>query len=117
MFRLAQAGFWSKRTANQNSRWVFMRFLFSLIALVGALFVLPATAQVIDVKVPGRAPAASPTDPENIWLLDLSTGGRVTLWLRPDVAPQMVKRIKTLTRRHFDAGLTLYRVKIGRAHV
>src|SRR3546814_13908046 len=86
-----------------------MRFLFSLIALVGALFVLPATAQVIDVKVPGRAPAASPTDPENIWLLDLSTGGRVKIWLRPDVAPKMVERIKTLTRRHFYDGLTFHR--------
>src|SRR3546814_225933 len=113
MFRLAQAGFWSKRTANQNSRGVCMRFLFSLIALVGALFVLPATAQVIDVKVPGRAPAASPTDPENIWLLDLSTGGRVKIWLRPDVAPKMVERIKTLTRRHFYDGLTFHRVIEG----
>src|SRR3546814_18967503 len=90
-----------------------MRFLFSLIALVGALFVLPATAQVIDVKVPVRAPAASPTDPENIWLLDLSTGGRVKIWLRPDVAPKMVERIKTLTRRHFYDGLTFHRVIEG----
>src|SRR3546814_12725864 len=113
MFRLAQAGFWSKRTANQNSRGVCMRFLFSLIALVGALFVLPATAQVIDVKVPGRAPAASPTDPENIWLLDLSTGGRVKIWLRPDVAPKMVGRLTTLTRRHFYDGLNFPRVIEG----
>ncbi len=90
-----------------------MRFFFSLIALVGALFVLPATAQVIDVKVPGRAPAASPTDPENIWLLDLSTGGRVKIWLRPDVAPSMVERIKTLTRQHFYDGLTFHRVIEG----
>src|SRR3546814_5813286 len=63
--------------------------------------------------VPGRAPAASPTDPENIWLLDLSTGGRVKIWLRPDVAPKMVERIKTLTRRHFYDGLTFHRVIEG----
>jgi cyclophilin family peptidyl-prolyl cis-trans isomerase len=90
-----------------------MRFLFSLIALVGALFAVPATAQVIDVDVPGRAPAASPSDPENLWLLDLSTGGRVTIWLRPDVAPKMVERIKTLTRRHFYDGLAFHRVIDG----
>jgi peptidylprolyl isomerase len=90
-----------------------MRFLFSLIALFGALFALPAAAQVIDVNVPGRAPPASPEDPENLWLLDLSTGGRVTIWLRPDVAPKMVERIKTLTRQHFYDGLTFHRVIDG----
>src|SRR3546814_12288441 len=99
MFRLAQAGFWSKRTANQTSRGVCMRFLFSLIALRGAPLVLPATAQVIDVTVPGRAPAASPTDPANLSLLDLSTGCRVNIWLRPDVSPKMVDRIQPPTRR------------------
>ncbi|MCM8729645.1 peptidylprolyl isomerase [Hephaestia sp. GCM10023244] len=90
-----------------------MRFIFSLIALVGAVFALPAAAQVIDVQVPGRAPAASPTDPENIWVLDLSTGGRVKIWLRPDVAPKMVERIKTLTRQHFYDGITFHRVIEG----
>ena len=90
-----------------------MRFLFSLIALVGAVFALPATAQVIDIEVPGRAPPASPSDPENLWLLDLSTGGRVTIWLRPDVAPKTVERVKTLTRQHFYDGLTFHRVIDG----
>jgi hypothetical protein len=40
------------------------------------------------------------TDKENLWLLDLSTGGRVTIWLRPDVAPKMVERIKQPIRAH-----------------
>nr|WP_264938182.1 peptidylprolyl isomerase [Sphingomonas caeni] len=49
-------------------------------------------------------------DPENTWVLDLSSGGRVTIRLRPDVAPQMVERIKTLTRQHFYDGTIFHRV-------
>ncbi|MDP8993836.1 MAG: peptidylprolyl isomerase, partial [Pseudomonadota bacterium] len=50
---------------------------------------------------------------ENAWHLDLSTGGRVTIQLRPDVAPQHVERIRTLTRRGFYDGLTFHRVIEG----
>lgn len=54
--------------------------------------------------------AATAQDPENTWLLDLSTGGRVSVRLRPDMAPKMVERIKILTRRHFYDGLAFFRV-------
>jgi len=60
-----------------------------------------------------RAPVASITDPQNLLYLDLSTGGRVTIWLRPDVAPKMVDRIKLLTRGHFYDGLAFHRVIDG----
>lgn len=53
------------------------------------------------------------TDKDNQWLLDLSDGGRVTIWLRPDVAPKMVSRIKKLTREHFYDGLLFHRVIDG----
>ena len=33
-----------------------------------------------------------------------TTGGRVSILLRPDVAPKMVERIKTLTRQRFYDG-------------
>jgi peptidylprolyl isomerase len=46
-------------------------------------------------------------------LLDLSTGGRVTVQLRPDVAPKTVERVKVLTRRGFYNGLTFHRVIEG----
>jgi peptidylprolyl isomerase len=49
-------------------------------------------------------------DPENTWVLDLSSGGRVLIRLRPDVAPKMVERVKTLTRQHFYDGLPFHRV-------
>ncbi|WP_443027873.1 peptidylprolyl isomerase [Sphingomonas sp. SRS2] len=57
--------------------------------------------------------AAPPADPQNILNLDLSTGGRVKVLLRPDKAPYSVDRIKTLTRRHFYDGLVFHRVIEG----
>jgi peptidylprolyl isomerase len=87
------------------------RFAYAL-ALAAALFAVPATAQIVD-PVAGRAPVALPTDKQNLLLLDLSTGGRVTIWLRPDVAPKMVERIRTLVRRHFYDGLAFHRVIEG----
>ena len=63
---------------------------------------------------PAPAPVAPPAlDPENIWHLDLSTGGRVSIQLRPDAAPAHVERIKALTRRGFYDGLTFHRVIEG----
>ncbi|HEX8526167.1 MAG TPA: peptidylprolyl isomerase [Allosphingosinicella sp.] len=51
-----------------------------------------------------------PLQPDNAWHLDLSTGGRVTIQLRPDVAPNHVERIKILTRRGFYDGVVFHRV-------
>ena len=87
-----------------------MRFLTSLIASFACFLAVPAFAQ--DAAAP-RAPVASPTDPENQLFLDLSTGGRVVIWLRPDVAPKTVERIKLLTRQRFYDGLTFHRVIEG----
>ena len=89
-----------------------MRFITAAVATLGVAFAAaPATAQLIEV--PGRAAAPATTDKENLWLLDLSDGGRVTIWLRPDVAPKMVERVKTLTRQHFYDGLLFHRVIEG----
>ncbi|HTG39531.1 peptidylprolyl isomerase [Sphingomonas sp.] len=90
-----------------------MRFLLSLLALVGIGLASPASAQLIDSPVAGRKTPPPTTDKENLWLLDLSTGGRVTIWLRPDVAPKMVERIKTLTRQKFYDGIVFHRVIEG----
>ena len=93
-----------------------MRFILSVIALAGALLAGPAFAQssaLIEPKVADRPPVASPSNPQNLLYLDLSTGGRVVIWLRPDVAPKMVERVKTLVRQHFYDGLTFHRVIDG----
>lgn len=86
-----------------------MRFLVCLMAAFGWLVASPASAQY----VPSVHPAPNVTDKENLLYLDLSTGGRVTILLRPDVAPLMVDRIKTLTRKHFYDGLLFHRVIEG----
>jgi cyclophilin family peptidyl-prolyl cis-trans isomerase len=88
----------------------FARFL-ALTTL--CLATTPVAAQVIEANVAGRATPPPITDKQNLWLLDLSDGGRVTIWLRPDVAPKMVERIKTLTRQHFYDGLVFHRVIDG----
>ncbi len=91
-------------------------------ALAAALLVVatPAAAQL-----PHGAPAQSAAapvhmmvsgqhaEPENILHLDLSTGGRVTILLRPEVAPAHVDRIRTLARRGFYDGVTFHRVIDG----
>ena len=107
-----------------------MRFVAALAAAAAMLLALPAAAQ----GGPGGGPPAKPeietlkgvaadpnakvatavaADPENTWILDLSTGGRVTIRLRPDVAPKMVTQVKTLTRRKFYDGIVFHRVIDG----
>lgn len=60
------------------------------------------------------AETAAPTiDPANILDLDISSGGRVRILLRPDKAPGSVERIKLLVRRGFYNGLKFHRVIEG----
>ncbi|WP_294043391.1 peptidylprolyl isomerase [Sphingomonas sp.] len=68
---------------------------------------------VVATPVTERLAPPPMTDKENLLYLDLSTGGRVVIWLRPDVAPKMVERVKMLTRQHFYDGLKFHRVIDG----
>jgi peptidylprolyl isomerase len=52
------------------------------------------------------------SDPENTLYIDLPKG-RVTIALRPDLAPQHVKRIKELAREGFYNGTPFHRVIDG----
>ncbi|HEX8448609.1 MAG TPA: peptidylprolyl isomerase [Allosphingosinicella sp.] len=79
----------------------------TLLALLLGLFLAGSAAAQF-------APPATPAvDPENTLLLDLSSGGRVAIQLRPDVAPNHVARIKELARKGFYNGLTFHRVIEG----
>ena len=53
--------------------------------------------------------AETPADPENTLYLDLKDG-RVTIELRPDLAPKHVARIKELVRKGFYDGIVFHRV-------
>jgi cyclophilin family peptidyl-prolyl cis-trans isomerase len=60
-----------------------------------------------------QVPPAIAAEKANTWLLDLSTGGRVTIQLRPDFAPGHIARIQELTRAKFYDGLLFHRVIEG----
>ena len=86
----------------------------SLFVIVALAFAGTATAQ--DQAPAPVAPPLSVTpalEPENTLHLDLSTGGRVSIQLRPDAAPNHVERIKTLARQGFYDGIIFHRVIEG----
>lgn len=56
--------------------------------------------------------SAQQNDPENTIFLD-TRHGRVTIRLRPDLAPKHVAQIKTLTRQKFYDGAPFHRVIEG----
>ncbi|WP_246662163.1 peptidylprolyl isomerase [Prosthecodimorpha hirschii] len=61
-----------------------------------------------DKPAPASAPSAS-GELQNTVYLD-TRNGRITIRLRPDLAPNHVDRIKTLTRQGFYNGLKFHRV-------
>src|SRR5687768_11081838 len=87
--------------------------LMSILAALTALALPGAIAAQTPAAIPVAARPVPPAEPENIWYLDLSTGGRVAIQLRPDAAPAHVERIKTLTRQGFYNGLVFHRVIEG----
>jgi peptidylprolyl isomerase len=78
---------------------------------------LPTSKELVSTAAPSAAPAASiaapALTPENTLNLDLSTGGRVVIQLRPDLAPHHVERIKALARKGFYNGIIFHRVIDG----
>jgi cyclophilin family peptidyl-prolyl cis-trans isomerase len=57
-------------------------------------------------------PPPAPT-PDTTFNIQLSTGGVVSIQLRPDKAPKSVERVKTLTNMHFYDGTIFHRVIEG----
>ncbi len=84
-----------------------MRLIKPILVCLGIVTSAMALAQA-----PVAAPVVAP-DPQNILHLELSTGGAVTVALRPDKAPAHVERIKLLTRAGFYDGLLFHRVIDG----
>ncbi len=69
-----------------------------------------AAAALVEVVAP---PTPDKASPDNILYLDLSTGGRVSIQLYPEVAPNHVERIRTLARQGFYDGIVFHRVIEG----
>lgn len=73
-----------------------------------------ATAFLILFGFPAFAQDPSATgDPDELSLVLELPNGNVTIKLRPDLAPQHVERVKTLTRAGFYNGLVWFRVVDG----
>jgi cyclophilin family peptidyl-prolyl cis-trans isomerase len=90
------------------------RLVSIVLSLIGLTFAAALSAQQppssAEFKAAGPPPAL---EADNSWVLDLSTGGRVVIQLRPDAAPTTVERIKALTRQGFYNGLSFFRVIEG----
>ena len=71
---------------------------------------LAAGALVLAGLVPAAAQQAN--DPQNTILLD-TKDGRITIRLRPDLAPKHVEQIKALTKQGFYNGIVFHRVIPG----
>jgi len=97
-----------------------------LVAVSGATSALAQQAPRVDpkdLKAPPKLPQmAAPSNlqgmiaqvsEENILLLDLASGGRVKIIMRPDVAPKHIDRIRTLVRQGFYDGTVFHRVIDG----
>ena len=89
--------------------WVL--FSLSALALVAAKPIAAEVPQKSMLSI--IAPAEIANDPSNKLTLDLSTGGRVVIMLRPDAAPAHVDRIKSLVSQGFYNGLAFHRVVPG----
>lgn len=73
---------------------------------------LPILALVASILFAPAIVAAQDLDPENTLYLDLKDG-RVTIKLRPDLAPAHVERLKKLARDGFYDGIVFHRVIDG----
>ena len=87
------------------------RVLFSCLAL--ALVAAKPAPEPKAALLSVVAPQEVANDPSNRLTLELSTGGKVVIMLRPDAAPAHIERIKTLVRQGFYNGLKFHRVVPG----
>jgi peptidylprolyl isomerase len=71
-----------------------------------------AAGLIMAVALPISGAALAQDPLENVILLDLKDG-RVTIALRPDLAPKHVERVKKLTREGFYNGIVFHRVIPG----
>ena len=71
-----------------------------------------AAAATLAAAVLASPALAQGTDPQNTLYLE-TKDGRITIRLRPDLAPKHVSQIKALVQRGFHDGLTFHRVIEG----
>lgn len=76
-----------------------------------SFFLLVGSLAIMTAATSEAANAAA--DPENTLMMELSTGGTITIELLPEKAPKHVERIKMLARDGFYNGIVFHRVIDG----
>jgi cyclophilin family peptidyl-prolyl cis-trans isomerase len=94
---------------------VVKKFLIAVMALCALAGGAEAKKKrILPPVAPPLAYAATPAvQPDNVLVLQISTGGYVRIQLRPDIAPSHIERIKLLTRAQFYDGIVFHRVIEG----
>jgi peptidylprolyl isomerase len=87
--------------------------LFALPFVAFALVAAKPAEVPAPAKPPINAPAEIAADPANRLNLELSSGGTVVIQLRPDAAPNHVRRIQELVSSGFYNGTVFHRVIPG----
>jgi cyclophilin family peptidyl-prolyl cis-trans isomerase len=98
---------------------VFVKWFAGLVMALSAAPLLAQATGPSGLAEPKAPPVTSTAttppaaDPANILNIQLSSGGTVSILLRPDKAPLAVERLKVLAARHFYDGLSFHRVIDG----
>ena len=87
--------------------------LFALPFVALALIAAKPAETPVQQKPSINAPAEIAADPANRLNIELSSGGTVVIQLRPDVAPNHVRRIQQLAGSGFYNGTIFHRVIPG----
>ena len=90
----------------------FLTAFMAILAIASPAVAKKKSKKVVPAPIAAVVPDPVPT-PDNLWHLQLSTGGQVVVQLRPDKAPAHIDRIKALTRAGFYDGLLFHRVIEG----
>jgi cyclophilin family peptidyl-prolyl cis-trans isomerase len=83
--------------------------------MIRRLFIISALLMgaLSGVEIMAQDSAAPAADPKNTLVLELSTGGKVLIGMRPDKAPAHVERIRTLAGEGFYNNTIFHRVIDG----
>ena len=92
---------------------VLASFSLSLALIASPVLAKDAPAPVMPKPLPTVVNADPSVDPDNVLFLYLSNGGKVTIRLMPEWAPNHVERVKTLVRQGFYDGIIFHRVIDG----
>jgi cyclophilin family peptidyl-prolyl cis-trans isomerase len=91
----------------------YFAFAFLAVSLISSPALAKKKPKIKPASVTFTSTVEPAPTPDTLWHLQLSTGGVVTIQMRPDKAPNHVARVTQLTRAGFYDGLLFHRVIDG----